>query len=44
MTAGAILVVDLVAAESAGPDAHLLRALVDDEPAIATTRAPRVAR
>jgi hypothetical protein len=40
---GAILVLDLAAAEGAAPDVRLLRALVDDQPAIATTGAARIA-
>jgi hypothetical protein len=38
----AILVVDIQADENAAPDVRLLRALVDDEPAIATTGASRL--
>ena len=38
----AILVVDIEADENAAPDIRLLRALVDDEPAIATTGASRL--
>ena len=38
----AILVVDIEADENAAPDVRLLRALVDDEPAIATTGASRL--
>ncbi len=41
---GAILVLDIDADENAAPDVRLLRALVDDEPAIATTGASRLAQ
>ena len=41
---GAILVLDIEADENAAPDVRLLRALVDDEPAIATTGASRLAQ
>lgn len=40
---GAILVLDLAAEDGAAPDVRLLRALVDDLPAIATTGAARIA-
>ena len=39
---GGILVLDLQADEGAAPDVRLLRALVDDQPALATTGASRV--
>ena len=40
---GAILVLDLAAEAGAAPDVRLVRALVDDAPAIATTGAARIA-
>jgi hypothetical protein len=39
---GAILVLDIAADDGAAPDVRLLRALVDDQPALATTGASRV--
>jgi hypothetical protein len=42
LQAGAILVLDLQADEGAAADVRLLRALVDDQPALATTGASRV--
>ena len=42
LQSGAILVLDIEAAEDAAPDVRLLRALVDDQPALATTGASRV--
>lgn len=39
---GGLLVLDLHADEGAAPDVQLLRALVDDQPALATTGASRV--